>query len=665
VRRFNEAQPRYNRVASRVLLALILCAALGNLAFFLAYSRQTGKPLLTPRQALGAGILLAAPISAGRVVAANDANQLLLFAGDHLTRRAQLGALIGGVAASPDGKTVYAGTSDGTVTVLDANLARQRSFQVSGRVVGLKVTSAGDLLVAYGLGAYSNLYYVSLYPRTGSRPAFTTQVGFTITALDTLKAKAVYGLLNAQVGVVESGAGAGGKIAWQTMLTNPATRVLGVPQRNQVLAGDKTGALTVLDDRGRVLSQVQLGQYPIHALAFDQGTGDSFAGDANGAVFALDKTMKVVLSRGVTSGGVEALIPNGDGSLTVVPSDGPWLDLNVAAIGGVDQAAWVGVVWLEFDGAMLAAILVTLVFAVRRLQRVARATWRARLAYAFVVPALALIGVFTYYPAATAVYYSLTDFSLRNITQFVGLQNYQQIITNDFYFRTGLVNMALIVVTSMLKAVTVPLLVAELIFWLRNKTHQYIFRTLFVLPAVVPALVFTLLWRQVYDPRTGLLNQLLAVMGLSPWQHAWLGDAGTALWAVIGVGFPYVDAFAFLILLGGLLNINGEFFDAAKVDGASWWFRFRHIDLPLLTSQFRILLFFAITGTVQGFAAIFILTQGGPGTATYVPALQMYLHISNGDFGYASAIGVVLFAMILVATLFILRFRRQGAVETA
>jgi len=279
------------------------------------------------------------------------------------------------------------------------------------------------------------------------------------------------------------------------------------------------------------------------------------------------------------------------------------------------------------------------------------------------VPAIALIGVFTYYPAITAVYYSLTDFSLRNVTQFVGLQNYQQIITSDFYFRTGLVNMALIVITSMIKAVTVPLLVAELIFWLRNKTHQYVFRTLFVLPAVVPGLVFTLLWKQVYDPRTGLLNQLLAVVGLPQLQRAWLGDAGTALWAVIGVGFPYVDAFAFLILLGGLLNINGEFFDAAKVDGASWWSRFRHIDLPLLVSQFRILLFFAITGTVQGFAAIFILTQGGPGTATYVPALQMYLRISNGDFGYASAIGVVLFAMILVATLFILRFRRQDAVE--
>jgi ABC-type sugar transport system permease subunit len=76
------------------------------------------------------------------------------------------------------------------------------------------------------------------------------------------------------------------------------------------------------------------------------------------------------------------------------------------------------------------------------------------------------------------------------------------------------------------------------------------------------------------------------------------------------------------------------------------------------------LLFFAIVGTVQGFASIFILTRGGPGTATYVPALQMYLRIADGDFGYASAIGVVLFVVIMILTVFVLRFRRNEAVET-
>jgi raffinose/stachyose/melibiose transport system permease protein len=285
------------------------------------------------------------------------------------------------------------------------------------------------------------------------------------------------------------------------------------------------------------------------------------------------------------------------------------------------------------------------------------------LAYTFLLPALGLVLFFSYYPAGMAFYYSLTNFSLRSVTEFVGLRNYADVLMEDRYFRTGVVNMVIIVVTSVLKTVSVPLLAAELVFWLRNAPHQYVYRTLFVLPAVVPDLVFTLMWRQVYDPYTGLLNRLLGSVGLSEWQRAWLGDEGTALWAVIGVGFPFIGAFAFLIFLGGLLSINRDYFDAARVDGAGRWARFRHIDVPLLLPQFRILLFFAITGTVQGFAAIFVLTRGGPGTATYVPALQMYRRIGEGDFGYASAVGVVLFVVILALTFVVLRFRRQDALE--
>lgn len=657
------ASPRYNRPALRVLLALIALTILGNIAFFLVYNRQAGQPFLVPQQARSTQIILATALNGRRILAATNANSLLLFENGRQTHRMPVGAVIGGVAASPNGDTLYAGTYDGRVTALDSSLKKQRSFQVNGRVVGLATTNDGGLLVAYGQGAYSDRYYVSYYPKAASRPAFTTQVGFTITALVAAKATAVYGLLNSQVGTLT--AHGSGKVAWQVTLSNPVTQLLAVPQNKRILAGDKQGGLTLLDDHGGTHGVVTLGQYPIQALAFDQTTGEYVAGDANGAVSVLTRNGKLLLTRQVASSGIAALIPQGSGHVTVIPGDGQWLDLNATAIGSVRQGAQVRTIWLGFDAAMLVVILATLVVAVRRLRRLVIAAWRARLAYAFVLPALALIGVFTYYPAATAVYYSLTDFSLRNVTQFVGLANYQQILTSDFYFHTGLINMVILTVASVLKAVTVPLLVAELIFWLRNRVHQYVFRTLFVLPAVVPGLVFTLLWRQVYDPRTGLLNQLLAVIGLSQWQQAWLGDANTALWAIVGVGFPYVDAFAFLILLGGLLNINSDYFDAATVDGAGWWARFRHIDVPLLIAQFRILLFFAITGTVQGFASIFILTQGGPGYATYVPALQMYLRISDGDFGYASAIGVVLFVMILVMTLFILRFRRQEALEIA
>ena len=95
-------------------------------------------------------------------------------------------------------------------------------------------------------------------------------------------------------------------------------------------------------------------------------------------------------------------------------------------------------------------------------------------------------------------------------------------------------------------------------------------------------------------------------------------------------GFPFLSAFAFLIYMGGLLNINAELFDSAQIDGAGAWRRFWHIDVPLLEPQFRLLLFFAFAGSIQGFANILIFTRGGPGYSTYVPALQMYLQIASG-----------------------------------
>jgi raffinose/stachyose/melibiose transport system permease protein len=285
--------------------------------------------------------------------------------------------------------------------------------------------------------------------------------------------------------------------------------------------------------------------------------------------------------------------------------------------------------------------------------------WRGRLGYLLVGPAVVIVAALTFYPALSALYYSFTDFNLSTVSQWVGLDNYRSIFGSDRYFWIGVKNMAIVVAASVLKTVSVPLLAAELVFWLRNAIHQYVFRTLFVLSAVVPTLVITLLWKQVFDPY-GLINSLLSAVGLRGWQHAWLGDEATALWSVIGAGFPYLTAFPFLIFLGGLLTINRDIYESAAIDGAGRWRRFVHVDLAHLRPQFRIVAFLALTGSVENFASIFLLTNGGPGTATYVPALEMYSRIGSGDLGYASAIGVILFAVIVAATMFILRFRRSA-----
>ncbi|HEY7033727.1 MAG TPA: ABC transporter permease subunit, partial [Thermomicrobiales bacterium] len=637
----------------------------GNLAFWLAGDRLAGDPLTTAAAGQSQKLVLATAGGAGKVLVATRDNTVMLVAGDQVAASAQLDKVVGAAAVSADGSRVYVGTSDGVVHVLDGALNEQNTFTVEGRVVGLAVSPSGGLFVGHGTGAFGERYFVSYFPTADGTAASTYQVGVPIGVLTAFGDAALYGTDDSRVGLIQAGAAAP---AWETTLAHPITRVLGLPDQDRVLAGTKEGELSFLDGQGQLLWTTEIGPYPVRGLAFDPESATSFAGDSRGNLAAVGANGALQHTEPVVDSDLEAILPAAGGDFLIVPRDGSWLTLHPDALDATRLAGRLRTGWIAFDAALVLAAIVAAVVAVERwrlkARRQLRDANRGRVAYLLLLPAIALILAFSYYPAGLAFYYSLTNYSLRNVTEFVGLDNYRAVLFHDRYFRTGITNMIILVGTSVLKTITLPLLVAELVFWLKNSVHQYVFRTLFVLPAVVPDLVFVLMWRQVYDPNTGLLNQLLASTGLSRFQHAWLGEDRTAIWAIVGVGFPFVSAFAFLIFLGGLLNINGEYFDAAKVDGARWWQRLMHLDLPLLLPQFRILLFFAIVGTVQGFASIFILTRGGPGTATYVPALQMYLRIADGDFGYASAIGVVLFVVIMILTVFVLRFRRNEAVET-
>jgi ABC-type sugar transport system permease subunit len=145
---------------------------------------------------------------------------------------------------------------------------------------------------------------------------------------------------------------------------------------------------------------------------------------------------------------------------------------------------------------------------------------------------------------------------------------------------------------------------------------------------------------------------LLRAAGLGEYAHSWLAEKSTSLWAIIFVGFPWVGAFQFLIYIGGLINIPAELYEAARMDGVSVRQRFRHIDLPMLRPQLALILFFTFIGSVQGYQNILLLTKGGPGFSTYVPAFQMYQKLAaEGQYGYASAIGVVLFFIVLAGTI--------------
>lgn len=270
-------------------------------------------------------------------------------------------------------------------------------------------------------------------------------------------------------------------------------------------------------------------------------------------------------------------------------------------------------------------------------------------AYLFLLPTLLLVGYFSYYPAYTAITRAFTDWDGLNVPNFTGLENFQRALSDPVMGQASL-NMGLWVGLGLLLAVVPPLLISELIFHLRGRRRQYAYRILFVLPIVIPSLVLLLVWGSFYRS-DGLLNALLGAVGLEGLRHDWLSDPGTALLSLIFIGFPYIDAFNFLLLYAGLQNISDDVFDAAKIDGATGWRRVLRVDLPLLRPQLALIALLAIIGNVQYFISPLVLTSGGPGYATTVPALLMYQTATrDGEYGYAMAIAVLLMILVVALT---------------
>lgn len=154
----------------------------------------------------------------------------------------------------------------------------------------------------------------------------------------------------------------------------------------------------------------------------------------------------------------------------------------------------------------------------------------------------------------------------------------------------------------------------------------------------------------------GIINTFLESAGLGSWTQAWLGDSGTALWAIVFVNFPWVGGISFLIFLAGLVSIPKELYEAGTIDGMGTFQRIVYLELPQLITQFRLVLLLACIHQFQSFENVLVLTNGGPGYKTLTPALYLYKRgFEYNELGYASAIGVALFAVMLLITMVVNR----------
>ena len=285
---------------------------------------------------------------------------------------------------------------------------------------------------------------------------------------------------------------------------------------------------------------------------------------------------------------------------------------------------------------------------------------RHRASYLFVLPTFALLILFSYYPIVSALGHSFTEWKGSGESNWVGLANFRELLRDDVMGEASL-NALKLLGAGILITLTAPLLAAELIFALRSARAQYLYRVLFVVPMVVPGIVILLIWGFLYEDNLGLINQALRAAGLGGLERSWLGDTRLTLYSLMFMGFPWVGGFALLIYYAGLQNIPSDVLDSARIDGSVGLARFRFIDLPLLLGQIKLLVVLGFIGGIQGFQTQLLLTNGGPAYSTTVPGLHLYQNaIAFDRMGYACAIGVVLFVVILGITYLNLKYLRSA-----
>jgi len=276
--------------------------------------------------------------------------------------------------------------------------------------------------------------------------------------------------------------------------------------------------------------------------------------------------------------------------------------------------------------------------------------------YLFLLPACSLVGAFVIYPALQALLISLTDFNMITPRRFVGLDNYQR-LAKDPFFWDALRNSLLYLVVVVPILVMAPIGVAALVN--RPMPGVRVFRALFYLPVVTSLVISSLIWKWVYEER-GLLNYLLTASGLVADPVAFLTDPGNALFAVMAVTVWSGMGYYMVIYLAGLQAIPRHLYEVAEVEGVTGWQQFVHITLPLLRPSMAVVAVMSSIAAMKVFEEIYVMTQGGPMDASKTLVYFIYeTAFSDFEMGLASAAGMLLFGITLVLSLINLRLLRS------
>lgn len=277
--------------------------------------------------------------------------------------------------------------------------------------------------------------------------------------------------------------------------------------------------------------------------------------------------------------------------------------------------------------------------------------------WVFVAPALVVYAVVVLYPSIAGVVYAFTDWSGIGGFSFVGLDNFRTLLGDDRALgsvgNTLLLTVAIVVVQN-----AVGLLLALGVN--ANIKTRSLLRVIFFAPAVVSPVMVAVLWKYVYNPDDGAgLNGVLGAIGLGGLRQDWLGNPSLALWSVAAMVVWQYAGYSMVVFLAGLQGVPAELHEAARIDGAGTWQRFRYVTWPLLAPALTINLMLSTIGGLKLFDQVYAATNGGPGTSSETLSTVLYKEaFVYGKFGYSTAIALVLALFVAAVSLVQLHYLR-------
>lgn len=281
---------------------------------------------------------------------------------------------------------------------------------------------------------------------------------------------------------------------------------------------------------------------------------------------------------------------------------------------------------------------------------------RHRRFYRFIYPALALIAAVIVFPWLFTLYMSVHDWKIGQEKHFVGLANYARLATDERFLDTI---WRTLYFTAL--AVILPLVFGTLaaIIFHRRFPFRGLLRGIFIMPMMATPVAVALVWTMMFHPQLGVLNYLLGQIGIPP--QLWVYSPTTVIPALVMVEVWHWTPLVMLIVLGGLAALPTEPYESAHIDGASQWQMFRHITFPLVLPFIVVAAIIRTIDALKAFDTIFVISSGGPGTASETINIFLYLQaFSFYNIGFASAVVVVFFVLIVMLALLLIYLRQKA-----